>query len=104
MKVFETRRYLLHLIPRIAEKMAKNTTDGEPTLKVTAELVESACFSYGNGTAVGITFENLPKSFEREIGFDTRYESGIKSNFDGWCKEFFKSYYGENLEKVEEIK
>lgn len=102
MKVFETRHYLLHLIPSIAEMV--ETTDGEPTLKVKAELCESKAFNYGNQTCVGITVENLPKDINNPMGFDTRYDSGIKSNFDGWCRAYFEDYYGKNVEKVEEIK
>ena len=101
MKVFETRHYLLHLIPSIAEKV--ETTDGEPTLKVKATLEESNAFKYGNQTCVGIEIENLPSSWNNPMGFDTRYDVGIKSNFDGWCRAYFEDYYGKNVEKVEDV-
>lgn len=101
MKALETRHYVLHLIPSIAEMV--KTTDGEPTLKIKAELAESDSFKYGNQTCVGITVENLPRDVNNPSVFDTRYESGIKSDFDGWCRRYFDDYYGKNVEKVEEI-
>lgn len=101
MKVFETRNYLLHLIPSIAEMV--ETTDGEPTLKVKAELCESNAFQYGNQTCVGITVENLPRGINNPMGFDTRYDSRVTKDFDEWCRAYFEDYYGNNVEKVEDI-
>lgn len=94
------KRYELYFKPSIAQHVVEDTTDGEPTYKVTATLQKSGCFDYGNGTAVGIEIENLPPSFERVIGFDTRYDNRVIDDFDGWCRAYFEDYYGKNLEKV----
>lgn len=103
MKDFSVKRYELYFKPSIAKKVVEDTTDGEPTYKVTARLQKSGCFSYGNGTAVGLEFENLPSRFERIKGFDTRYDNRVTEDFDGWCRAYFEEYYGSNLEKVEDI-
>lgn len=103
MKVFETRHYLLHLTPSIAEMVKTETTDGEPILKVKAELCESQAFAYGNQTCVGITVENLPRDINNPMGFDTRYDRRVTESFDGWCRAYFEDYYGKNVEKVEDI-
>lgn len=103
MNIFSEKRYELYFKPSIAKKVAEETTDGEPTYKVKATLQKSGCFDYGNGTAVGLEFENLPPRFERIKGFDTRYDSRVTEDFDGWCRAYFNEYYGENLEKVEDI-
>lgn len=102
MEIYETKYYEVHLVPRIAEKVANDTTDKSPFLKVKAELGKSGAFDYGNGTAVGITIENLPDGFENHIVLDTRYYAGIKNDFSGFCKEWIKDYWGENLEHTVE--
>ena len=103
MKTFSVLRYELYFKPSIAKKVVEETTDGEPTYKVRATLQESGCFIYGNGSAVGLEFEYLPPRFERIKGFDTRYDSRVIEDFDGWCRAYFKDYYGNNLERVEDI-
>lgn len=103
MKEFCVKRYELYFKPSIAKKLAKDTTDSEPTLKVTARLAESVAFDYGNGTTALVEIENLPNTFDPKRVFDTRYETGIKTDFDKWVRRYLWDYYGSNLEKVEDI-
>lgn len=99
-KVLEQRKYKVNLIDRIAKKIALDTTDGSDHYKVTATLMKSGAFDYGNGTCVAIEYENLPAIFENVRVFDTRYESGITNNFDEWVRSYFDDYYGTNLKAV----
>ena len=46
MKVFSVKRYELYFKESIAKKIMMDTTDGEPTYKVTAMLAESQAFDY----------------------------------------------------------
>lgn len=103
MNIFSEKRYKLYFKPSIAEKVAEETTDGQPTYIVTARLQKSGCFEYGNGTAVGLYFENLPPTYERVKGFDTRYDNTVTKDFDKWCRDYFEADYGKNLERVEDI-
>lgn len=103
MKVFSEKRYELYFKPDVAKHTVEETTDNEPTFVVKATLQKSECFDYGNGTAVGLEYENLLPQFERIKGFDTRYDKRVTEDFDGWCRAYFEDYYGKNLEKVEDI-
>ena len=65
--------------------------------KFTATLTESPAFSYGNHTAIVITWENAANGYEfgSEL-FDTRYDKTIKRNecdFKTWVKNYFENNY-----------
>ena len=102
-KTIEKRNYEILLVPSIQENIKRETTDHEPTIKITAQLVKSEAFDYGNGTATVLQFTNYARPFETERLLDTRYEHGIVSDFDKWCRDYFKSCYGDYLAEVNEV-
>lgn len=98
MATLQTIKLEAHFVPEIAAKVAGVTTDGADFERVTAELCESGAFEYGNGTATGLTFDNLPPEYETCVVYDTRYVS-VK-DFKGLVEKLLKSRYGENLDHI----
>ena len=98
MATLQTIKLEAHFVPEIAAKVAEVTTDGADFERVTAELCESGAFDYGNRTATGLTFENLPPEYETSVGYDTRYTD--VSDFKGLVEGLLKSRYGENLDHI----
>ena len=98
MDAIKTLELEVHLIPRIAAKVAKETTDGSGFFKVRAELHESGCFDYGNKTATALFFENYEPPYETRLVYDTRYVD--VSDFGGLVRGILSDRYGENLEYI----
>ena len=67
----------------------------------TATLIDSPAFSYGNHTAVVITWEKAANGyvFGSEL-FDTRYDKTIIRNecdFKTWVKNYFANNYSAHI-------
>ena len=101
--IIQTLKLEAYFIERIAEGIARETTDEKPFIRITAELSESELFSYGNGTGVKITFDNYPYPFENEFYLDTRYAIGIKKDFYKWVVNWLEERYGDNLDYVYKV-
>ena len=98
MSTLQTINLEVHFVPEIAEKVAKNTTDGADFERVTAELRKSGAFDYGNGTATGLTYTNLPPEYETYVVYDTRYVS-VK-DFRGLVKGLLEDRHGEYIDHI----
>lgn len=97
--IINTIRLRAHFKEDIADKIAADTTDGKPYYRIKAELSRSELFDYGNRTGTCIEIENLPAAFQREYYIDTRYVSGITSDFAGWVTKWLEANY--RLDHVE---
>ena len=74
------------------------TLNGE-TYHHRVELHESGAFQYGNQTCVA-HYDGLNPN---PTVYDTRYESGIVSNFEKWADDFIKNWCNPKCEiKVDE--
>ena len=100
-EALKTKTFKAHFIPRIAEKIAGITTDGNNYETVTAELHKSGAFDYGNGTCLVLDFTNLPPACETRVVYDTRYMN--ISDFDALVSDVLADRFGENLDHLEEV-
>lgn len=98
MAIIKSLNLEVHLIPEVAEKIAKVTTDGADFVKIRAELHDSGAFQYGNKTCTVVFRENLPDDGLNPTVYDTRYVS--VADFRGLVCRLLEDYYGENLERI----
>lgn len=101
MAIKESLSFKVHLVPEIAKKVAKDTTDGEDTIKIRMELHDSGASPYGNKTCTVEFYENFEYPFQTERLFDTRYTD--VSDFRKFATDLVTDEYGENLDYIEEV-
>lgn len=98
MATLKTINLEVHFVPEIAAKVAEDTTDGADFERVTAELVESGASPYGNRTATGLTYTNLPPRFETHVVYDTRYVD--VTDFKDLVTRILEDRHGEYIDHI----
>lgn len=67
--------------------------DPQYNAEYSLSIIKSGCFNYGNGTAV--KFQCNGKTIDV---MDTRYDTMVMRDFDGWCMAFLNRYFDPDLE------